>query len=91
VIIMGTLTGVAGGIVRDVLCAQVPLILRRGRIYATAAITGIALYHLAQMLLDRTLAALLGMIGIALLRLAAIVWNLTLPVFSLPDSDDDKT
>lgn len=91
VVIMGTLTGVAGGIVRDVLCAQVPLILRRGRIYATAAIAGIVVYLLAQMLVDRTLAALLGMISIALLRLAAIAWNLTLPVFSLPGSDDDKT
>ena len=39
VILMGTVTGVAGGIMRDVLCTEVPLILRR-EIYATAAIAG---------------------------------------------------
>lgn len=39
VVLMGTVTGVAGGIMRDVLCTEVPLILRR-EIYATAAIAG---------------------------------------------------
>ena len=29
IVFMGTLTGVAGGVVRDVLCGEVPLILRR--------------------------------------------------------------
>ena len=39
VVLMGTVTGVVGGIMRDVLCGEVPLILRR-EIYATAAIAG---------------------------------------------------
>src|SRR4029453_5095623 len=43
VVLMGTMTGVAGGVLRDVITAQVPLILRR-EIYATAAIAGIAPY-----------------------------------------------
>ncbi len=89
VVIMGTLTGAAGGMLRDVLCAEIPLILRRGRIYATAAIAGVLVYLLAQWLIDRDLAALLGMLSIAALRLAAIVWDLTLPVFPLPPSQDD--
>ena len=91
VVIMGTLTGAAGGVLRDMLCAEVPLILRRGRIYATAAIAGVVVYLLSQQFIDRTAAALLGMASIAGLRLAAIVWNLTLPVFSLPDGMDDST
>ena len=41
VVLMGTMTGVAGGVLRDLLTAQVPLILRE-EIYATAAIVGIA-------------------------------------------------
>jgi uncharacterized membrane protein YeiH len=89
VVIMGTLTGAAGGMLRDVLCAEIPLILRRGRIYATAAIAGVLVYLLAQWLIDRDLAALLGMLSIAALRLAAIVWDLTLPVFTLPPSEDE--
>ncbi len=41
VVLMGTITGVAGGVLRDLLTAQVPLILRAD-IYATAAIAGIS-------------------------------------------------
>lgn len=89
VVIMGTLTGAAGGMLRDVLCAEVPLILRRSRIYATAAIIGIIVYLALQPFFDRTLAALLGMASIASLRLAAIIWDWTLPVFSLPGGKDE--
>lgn len=88
-VIMGTLTGAAGGVLRDMMCAEVPLILRRGRIYATAAIVGIAFYLLLQQFIDRTHAALLGMACIAALRLGAIFWNWTLPVFSLPGDKDE--
>jgi uncharacterized membrane protein YeiH len=45
-IIMGVITGVAGGVVRDILTAEIPLILRRGHLYATASITGATLYLL---------------------------------------------
>ncbi|OYY95829.1 MAG: hypothetical protein B7Y41_00640 [Hydrogenophilales bacterium 28-61-23] len=89
VVIMGTLTGAAGGMLRDILCAEVPLILRRSRIYATAAIAGVIAYLALQPFLDRTLAALLGMACVAGLRLAAIIWDWTLPVFSLPGGKDE--
>lgn len=82
-LVMGVLTGVAGGVVRDVLCAEIPIILRPGRIYATAAIGGGVLYLLLAGVIGRPAAALLGMGCIVALRLAAIVWNLSLPVFFL--------
>jgi uncharacterized membrane protein YeiH len=85
VVLMGTLTGVAGGVLRDVLTAEIPLILRRGRFYATAAIAGLVLYLLLGHVIDRTAAALGGMFAIAALRIAAIHWDLTLPVYSVPD------
>lgn len=72
VVMMGTLTGVAGGVMRDVLTAEVPLILRKGRIYATTAIAGATVYLLLQYAIDRTAAALIGMGFVAALRLAAI-------------------
>jgi uncharacterized membrane protein YeiH len=87
VVVMGTLTGVAGGVMRDVLSAEIPLILRKGQIYATAAIVGVILYLLLQPFADRSIAAFAGMICIAAVRLGAIVWNWTLPVFGLPKSD----
>ena len=40
---MGVITGVVGGVLRDVLLAEIPLILRRGQLYATSAIVGAAL------------------------------------------------
>jgi len=45
VVLLGTLSGVAGGVIRDVLSGVVPLLLRRD-IYATAAIAGICCYLL---------------------------------------------
>jgi uncharacterized membrane protein YeiH len=84
VVLMGALTGVAGGVLRDVLSAEIPMILRKGQLYATAAIAGAAFYLLLQSFIDRTTAALGAMVFIAALRIAAIVWDLTLPVFRLP-------
>jgi len=83
VVLMGTMTGVAGGVLRDVITAQVPLILRRD-LYATAAIAGVALYLLLQTVgLGRPRAFVAGMIAVVALRLLAIRWGLQLPVFRM--------
>ena len=87
-VLMGALTGVAGGVLRDLLTGEIPIILRKGQIYATAALAGIVLYLLLQGWLDRTVAALAGMGCIAAIRLGAIAWNWTLPVFSIPGPED---
>ena len=89
-VIMGTITGVAGGMVRDVLTARIPMVLRRGQIYATAAIAGIAVYLLlhSAAVLDEPLAALTGMFVIAGLRIFAILRGWTLPVFRLEEPKD---
>lgn len=87
VVVMGTITGAAGGVFRDVLLMNIPMILRRGRIYATTAIVGIGVYLSLQSLgMVQTWAALLGMAVVASLRLAAIIWGLMLPIFSLSDA-----
>jgi len=84
VVLMGTMTGVTGGILRDVITAQVPLILRR-EIYATAAIVGIAVYlALNAFGLPRSLAFGGGMGVVVVLRLTAMRWRLHLPVFDQP-------
>lgn len=84
VVLMGTMTGVAGGVVRDVLSAEVPLILRRD-IYATASIAGASLYLIVQELgLARSAAISVGVTAVALLRFLAILRGLRLPIFRLP-------
>jgi uncharacterized membrane protein YeiH len=81
VVLMGTITGVTGGVLRDVITAQVPLILRR-EIYATAAILGIAIYLALQTFgAPRPLAFGCGIIVVVALRLLAIRFGLNLPHF----------
>ena len=81
VVALGTLTGTAGGVLRDVLCNEVPLLFGPlDTLYATAAIAGACAYLVLETLgVDRTPAALVGMGVIAALRIAAIVWQLRLP------------
>jgi uncharacterized membrane protein YeiH len=79
---MGVITGVVGGILRDVLCNEEPLVFQ-GTLYATAAWAG-ALVFLGLMTweMDPGLAAVAGGVLIFLLRLAAIRWQIALPRFT---------
>ena len=89
VIILGTITGVAGGVIRDLLSAEIPFVLRRGNLYASAVIVGIAAYLTLEVVgVARHTAALTGMGLIATLRLAAIRWGLKLPVFYVDANDE---
>lgn len=84
VVVIAVITGTFGGVLRDVLCNEIPMILQRGKMYASAVIIGASFYVIAQRLgLDGIVAGFLGMALIAALRLAAIWWNLRLPVFDL--------
>lgn len=84
IVLMGTLTGAGGGVLRDLLSAKVPLILRQD-IYASAAIAGIAVYLLLRAARAPTAVAFAGgFLTVAGTRLASIAFELRLPVFSLP-------
>lgn len=83
-VLLGAVTGAAGGAIRDVLTAQVPLVLQRGSLYATAAIAGTSFYILlARLDVVRPVPVLAGMAVVAGLRIAAIWWGLQLPVFEV--------
>ncbi len=78
-VLMGVMTGTAGGIIRDVLANQVPLILRR-EIYASACIVGgTLLVVLEQSGITRPVAALLSAGTVILVRLMAIHYDWSLP------------
>ena len=87
VVVMATMTGTAGGVLRDVLSAEVPLLFQRKEtLYATAAIAGSSVYLLIQFFgVSRTIAAFIGMIVVVALRFAAIAWRLQLPEFQFED------
>ena len=98
-IMTGIMTGVAGGIIRDVLVGEVPLVFRK-EIYATASFVGASLLLLLTGFgwsIDiAVIVAILVTLG---LRVSAILFNIELPVFisykppeteSVIDSDPDK-
>lgn len=80
-VIMGTFTGVAGGMLRDVLVQDTPMILKQ-ELYATVCILGSAMYIALQVLgTDQLISMAASMSFIFCLRMAAIYWHWGLPVF----------
>jgi uncharacterized membrane protein YeiH len=86
-VIMGVMTGVAGGVMRDIICNEIPLIFHK-EVYATACIAGSLVYiALQELKLGNDLASLLAMLVVLGIRLAAIRWHLELPRFHLLDRE----
>lgn len=81
-IVMGMTTGVVGGMFRDVLCGEIPLILRR-EIYASASLCGASVFALFTYLHLDMLSIPLAVFVTLGLRVAALRWNLALPIFRL--------
>lgn len=80
VVLMGTLTAVGGGMTRDVLLAQVPVVLRAD-FYATAAVLGCAVMLLVRRLgWSLQAASAVGGVVCFAARMAAVVWGWHLPV-----------
>ncbi len=78
-IVMGTMTGVAGGMIRDVLSAEVPLVLKK-EVYATASLCGSLVYVLmTRMALPGIVCLISPVVTTLSIRLAAIYWGLSLP------------
>lgn len=77
--LMGMITAVFGGVIRDILCNEVPLIFRTD-IYATASLAGaLLLIGLDALAVPHDAAVLLAMLGTVAIRLAAIRWHIHLP------------
>ena len=82
-VIMGVITGCGGGVIRDVLAREIPMVLRT-EVYATACILG-GIVHTTALVcqVDTAVATLAGIITTLTIRLAAIRWHLSLPTFAL--------
>lgn len=78
-ILMGVITATAGGVMRDILSREVPLIMRR-EIYASACASGgITLVILNRLNIFESLSLLLSAIVVICLRILAIHYNWSLP------------
>ena len=80
-LVMGVMTAVAGGMLRDVLSGESPLILSR-EIYATASLCGAIVYVASVLAIQHQGVAVVASLAATLgLRLSAIRWELGLPHF----------
>ena len=79
--LMGVVTGVFGGILRDVLCNKIPHIFKRGtRLYATCSFVGTWVFILLISLhADASVASWIGTFTVFGIRVLAIRYRLTLP------------
>lgn len=79
-IIMGCMTGAAGGVVRDVLLNNVPVIFQK-EIYAMASIIGgFAYWGMIEAGLDMTLSVIIAFLLICLIRILAVKYHISLPL-----------
>jgi len=75
------MTGTMGGIFRDLLCNEAPLVFHNP-LYATVSWSGSLLFiGLIQLNMDVTIAAIISGPGIFIARLLAIYYNINLPKF----------
>lgn len=77
---LGTMTGCFGGVVRDILLNDIPLIFRK-EIYATACIIGGTVYLLLLGSIDENVNKILAVVLVCAIRIIAVRFKLTLPKF----------
>jgi uncharacterized membrane protein YeiH len=90
-IVMGTITGSIGGVFRDVLLNEVPLLLRKD-IYALACVAGgIVYFACIYFNLSTSLTELIAALIVIVVRVIAFKFHIHLPVLNpIEPSQDDK-
>jgi uncharacterized membrane protein YeiH len=78
-IALGTITGCFGGVLRDILLTNIPLIFRK-EIYATACIIGGSAYFMMIGFINADIAKTIAVLLICSIRIVAVRFNLKLPV-----------
>jgi uncharacterized membrane protein YeiH len=78
-IALGTITACFGGVVRDILCNEIPVIFRK-EIYATVCILGGLVYFLLiQFPIDITISYSMAILTIIIMRVLAVRFKISLP------------
>ncbi len=76
---LGVITGIGGGVLRDVMLREIPFVLQK-RIYALASIAGgTVYYHLVSADFDRTRSIVIAVIVTFVIRVLATIFKLDLP------------
>jgi uncharacterized membrane protein YeiH len=80
-IILGVITAVTGGLLRDVLCQLEPVLLHRETIATSSLCGAIAFVLLIEFNVDVSVATISGGVVVALVRMLSIQFDLNLPKF----------
>ena len=79
--IMGMFTAIMGGVIRDTLTNEIPVLFRK-EIYATACLAGAILYLILHWFgVDRNVNLLISIVVIFIIRVLAVKFKLSLPTF----------
>ena len=89
-IAMGTITGSIGGVIRDILLNEVPLLLRKD-IYALACVAGGVVYFgCIRFNLSTSVTELIAALVVILVRIIAVRFHIHLPVLKSLNTDSDE-
>lgn len=90
-IAMGAITGSVGGVIRDILINEVPLLLRRD-IYALASVAGGLVYFACLYFqLSHNLAAVVAAVSVILIRIIAVRFHIHLPLLQSMEDEAART
>ncbi|WP_037373774.1 trimeric intracellular cation channel family protein [Salinimicrobium xinjiangense] len=82
-ITLGAMTGTFGGVIRDILCNEIPVIFRK-EIYATASITGgLAFIILHEIGVNQDIIYVGTSLTVIIIRLIVVKYHISLPSFYL--------
>ena len=81
-VILGVITAVTGGLLRDVLCQVEPVLLHRETIGTSSLIGAITFVSLNQFEIDQSLSAVIGASMVIFTRFISIYFDLHLPKFN---------
>lgn len=86
VVCLGVITGIGGGVLRDVMLREIPFVLKK-RIYALASIAGGSVYyHLYLAGFDRTRSIVIAVLITFIIRVLATIFKLDLPKVKLKET-----
>lgn len=87
-IAIGAMTGTFGGVIRDILCNEIPVIFRK-EIYATASIMGgLAFVILYEMGVNTDVIYIVTSLIVIIIRLIVVKYHISLPSFYLSSGED---
>ena len=82
-IILGVITAVTGGLLRDVLCQLEPVLLHRETIGTSSLFGAVAFVSLVGFNVEVSIATIIGGVVVVLVRMLSIQFDLNLPKFKL--------